>query len=139
MPLPRIVKARLVSGRSVPVSIQGRAVRMRVGDEPIDIPFQVYRSHAWKMELVGDSLGQVQAAMQEGEAVVVAPTQVPQAEVAGVEEVKVEDDLPEWDLIVPPEDYLKIYGRKKKLSPTVKRRVELARKIVAKGKDGQAK
>ncbi len=137
--MPRIVRARLVSGRSVPVSIRGEMVRMRVGDEPRDIPWEVYRSHAWKMELVGDSLGQVQAAMQEGEGVVAAPTQVPQAEVAEVEELKVEEDLPEWDIIMPPEDYLKIWGRKKKLSPTVKRRVDLARKIVAKGKDGQAK
>lgn len=111
-------------------------MRMRVGDEPMDIPWEVYRSHAWKMELVGDSLGQVQTAMHEGEQVQSAPTQVPQAQVA---EVKVEEDLPEWDIIMPPEDYLKIWGRKKKLSPTVKRRVELAKKIVARGKDGQIK
>ncbi len=136
MPLPRIVRARLVSGRSVPISVRGENLRMRVGDEPMDIPFEVYRSHAWKMELVGDSLGQVQAAMHEGEGVVAAPTQVPQAE---VEEREVEEDLPEWDIIMPPEDYLKIYGRKKKLSPTVKRRVELARKILARGKDGPTK
>lgn len=136
MPMPRIVRARLVSGRSVPVSIKGENQRMRVGDEPMDIPWEVYRSHAWKMELVDDSLGQVQTAMHEGEQVQVAPTQVPQAQ---VEEVKVEEDLPEWDIIMPPEDYLKTYGRKKKLSTTVKRRVDLARKIVAKGKDGQTK
>ena len=135
MELPRIVRARLVSGRSVPISIRGEMRRMRVGDEPMDIPFEVYRAHAFKMELVGDSLGQVQAVMNEGESVVVAPTQIPQAEVVE----KVEEDLPEWDIIMPPEDYLRIYGRKKKLSPTVRRRVELARKIVARGKDGQTK
>lgn len=101
----------------------------------MDIPFEVYRAHAWKMELVGDSLGQIQAVMNEGEGVVAAPTQIPQAEVVE----KVEEDLPEWDIIMPPEDYLRIYGKKKKLSTTVKRRVELARKIVARGEDGQTK
>lgn len=131
MPLPRIVRARLVSGRSVPVSIGGVMHRMRVGDEPLDIPFEVYRGHAWKMELVGDSLNQVQAVMHEGEQVQQAPTQVPQAEVK-------EEPLPEWDITMPPEDYYKTYSKKKNPSKTIQQRLDLAKRILAKEHDGQA-
>ena len=137
MPLPRVVKARLVSGRSVPVSLGGKMIRLRVGDDPIDIPYQVYLAHAWKMELVGDSLNQVQAAMMEGEGVMVAPTQVPQAEV--VEKEEKEEPLPEWDIIMPPEDYLQTYKKKKNPGPTIKRRLALAKKILKKERDGTAK
>lgn len=129
MPLPRIVKARLVSGRSVPVSIKGVMTRMRAGDDPLNIPYEVYRNHAWKMELVGDSLGQVQTAMHEGEQVQTAPTQVPPAEVK-------EGPLPEWDITMPPEDYLRLYGKKKKPSKTIQRRLDLAKRILAKEQDG---
>ncbi len=133
--MPRIVKARLVSGRSVPVSIGGVMHRMRAGDEALDIPFEVYRSHAWKMELVGDSLGQVQTAMHEGEQVQSAPTQVPQAKVKEEEE-----PLPEWDIIMPPEDYARVFGKKKNPSKTVQARLDLARRIMAvKERDGKAK
>lgn len=129
MPLPRVVKAILVSGRSVPVSIKGVMHRIRVGDDPIDIPYQVYLTHAWKMELVGDSLEQVTTAMNEGDAVLSAPTQTHQAE---VEEKEKEEWLPEWDITMPPEDYYKLYIKRKNPGPTIKRRLALAKKIMAK-------
>ncbi len=125
MPFPRFVTARLVSGRSIPISIKGVMQRIRAGDDPISIPYEVYRNHAWKMQLTGDSLGQVNTAIHEGMMVQSAPTQLPQA--------KVEEPLPEWDIAMAPEHYWSAYSKKKNPSKTIQRRLELAKRIMAHG------
>ncbi len=128
MTLPRVVKVKLIHGRSVPVSIGGKMDRMRVGDELI-IPYQVYLRHAWKMELVGDSIGQVQTAIMEGEQVQSAPTQVTQPVVEVPPDGTKEETVPLWDLQVSPEEYINLYGKRKNPSHTIKKRLELARKL----------
>lgn len=123
---------KLVHGRSVPVSLQGVMHRIRVGDDPISIPYGVYIRHAWKLELVGESMEQVRTAIMEGEQMQTSPTALPQVPPEVVKSTK-DDEVPLWDLKVSPEEYLNLYGKKKNPSPTVKRRVALARKLT----DGQ--
>lgn len=125
---------KLLHGRSVPVSLQGVMHRMRVGDKPVSIPYQVYIRHAWKLELVGESMEQVRTAIMEGEQMQTSPTALPQVPPEVVKSTK-DDEVPLWPLQVPPEEYIKLYGKKKDPSPTVLARLKLARKLI----DGQTK
>lgn len=130
--MPRMVTCKLIHGRSVPVSLQGVMLRMRVGDEPVSIPYQVYIRHAWKLELVGESMEQVRTAIMEGEQMQTSPTALPQVPPEVSKSVK-DDEVPLWPLQVPPEEYIRLYGKKKNPSPTVLARLKLARKLI----DGQ--
>ncbi len=132
--MPRMVMVKLIHGRSVPVSLQGVMHRIRVGDPPISIPYGVYIRHAWKLELCGDSMEQVRTAIMEGEQMQTSPTALPQVPPEVEKSVK-EDEVPLWPLQVPPEEYIKLYGKKKNPSPTVKSRLALARKLIE-GQDG---
>jgi len=107
--------------------------RMRVGEDPISIPYGVYVRHAWKMELVGESVEQVRTAIMEGEQVQSAPTAVVQVPVGGSEKT---DEVLLWPLSIPPEEYYKLYKNKKNPSKTLLERLELARKLM-KEPDGQ--
>ncbi len=126
--MPRMVMVKLTHGRSVPVSLQGVMHRIRVGDDPISIPYGVYIRHAWKLELVGESMEQVRTAIMEGEQMQTSPTALPQVPPEVVKSTK-EDEVPLWDLKVSPEEYLNLYSKKKNPSPTVKKRLELAKKL----------
>lgn len=126
--MPRMVMVKLTHGRSVPVSLQGVMHRIRVGDDPISIPYGVYIRHAWKLELVGESMEQVRTAIMEGEQIQTSPTALPQVPSEVVKSTK-DDEVPLWDLKVSPEEYLTLYGKKKNPSPTVKKRLALARKL----------
>lgn len=130
--MPRMVMVKLIHGRSVPVSLQGVMHRLRVGDEPMSIPYGVYIRHAWKLELVGESMEQVRTAIMEGEQMQTSPTALPQVPPEVEKSVK-DDEVPLWPLQVPPEEYIKLYGKKKNPSPTVLARLKLARKLI----DGQ--
>lgn len=127
MNMPRFVLCKVVNGRSVPVSLKGVMHRMRVGDDPISIPFQVYVRHAWKMELVGESIEQVRTAMMEGDDI---QTTAPAVGIPPAKAEKKEEVL-EWPLQVPPEEYIRLYENKKNPSKTVLARLELARKLTA--------
>lgn len=133
MPLPRIVTVRLLNGRSVPISMKDGMHRMRVGDDPISIPYGVYIRHAWKMELIGESVEQVRTAIMEGEQVQSAPTAVVQVPV-GIPEGT--DEVLFWPLQIPPEEYIVLYQNKKNPSKTLLARLELARKLTEEP-DGQ--
>ncbi len=126
--MPRMVLVKLTHGRSVPVSLQGVMHRLRMGDPPMSIPYGVYIRHAWKLELVGESMEQVRTAIMEGEQMQTSPTALPQVPPEVVKSTK-EDEVPLWDLKVSPEEYQSLYGKKKNPSPTVKRRLALARKL----------
>lgn len=130
--MPRMVLVKLTHGRSVPVSLKGVMHRVRMGDDPISIPYGVYIRHAWKLELVGESMEQVRTAIMEGEQMQTSPTALPQVPPDVVKSVK-DDEVPLWDLKVSPEEYLTLYGKKKNPSPTLKRRLKLARNLT----DGQ--
>lgn len=130
--MPRMVLVKLTHGRSVPVSLKGVMHRLRMGDDPISIPYGVYIRHAWKLELVGESMEQVRTAIMEGEQMQTSPTALPQVPPDVVKSVK-DDEVPLWDLKVSPEEYLTLYGKKKNPSPTLKRRLKLARNLT----DGQ--
>ena len=126
--MPRMVLVKLTHGRSVPVSLQGVMHRLRMGDPPMSIPYQVYIRHAWKLELVGESMEQVRTAIMEGEQIQTSPTALPQVPSEVVKSTK-DDEVPLWELQVSPEEYIKLYGKKKYPSPSVKRRLALARKL----------
>jgi len=126
--MPRMVTVKLTHGRSVPVSLQGVMHRLRMGDPPMSIPYGVYIRHAWKLELVGESMEQVRTAIMEGEQIQTSPTALPQVPSEVVKSTK-DDEVPLWELQVSPEEYIKLYGKKKNPSPTVKRRLALARKL----------
>ena len=130
--MPRMVLVKLTHGRSVPVSLKGVMHRLRMGDDPISIPYGVYIRHAWKLELVGESMEQVRTAIMEGEQMQTSPTALPQVPPDVMKSVK-DDEVPLWDLKVSPEEYLTLYGKKKNPSPTLKRRLKLARNLT----DGQ--
>lgn len=127
MPIPRYVTVKLAHGRSVPVSVQGDMVRIRKGGPEVEIPFAVYLRYAHKLELVGDSIGQVNTAMQEGEVQTTAPSWVGPTEA----EAEGPGELPEWPMQIPPEEYIKLFGKRKGISRTVKIRLDLARQILA--------
>ena len=132
MDMPRMVECRVTHGRSVPVSIKGVMHRMRAGDEPLSIPFGVYQRHAWKMELVGESINQVRTAMMAGDDIqTTAPIASIPKQPTTVEEGP--GEVPLWDLKVSPEEYISLYGKKKKVSKTVQQRLDLARKLTAEG------
>ncbi len=127
MPLPRYVTVKLTHGRSVPVSVQGDMIRIRKDGPAVEVPWVLYLRFAHKLELVGDSIGQVNAAMQESDVQTTAPSYL------GHQEIR--DDspglLPEWPMQVPPEEYIKLFGKRKGISKTVKGRLDLARQILA--------
>ena len=133
MSMPRFVLCKVVNGRSVPVSLKGVMHRMRVGDDPISIPFQVYVRHAWKMELVGESIEQVRTAMMEGDDI---ETTAPAVGIPPAKAEKKEPEVLEWKMTIPPEDYWNLYKDKKNPSKTVLARLELAKKLIE-AKDGQ--
>ena len=127
MPIPRYVTVKLTHGRSVPVSVQGEMIRVRKGGPAVEIPWTIYLRFAHKLELIGDSLNQVNTAMQEGEIQTTAPSWV------GPTAAEVVDSglIPEWPMQVPPEEYIKLFGKRKGISKTVKERLDLARRIIA--------
>lgn len=127
MPIPRYVTVKLTHGRSVPVSVQGDMIRVRKDGPAVEIPWTVYLRFAHKLELVGDSIGQVNTAMQESEVETTAPSYL------GHKEIKEDFPglLPEWPMQVPPEEYIKLFGKRKGISKTVKERLDLARRIIA--------
>lgn len=127
MPIPRYVTVKLTHGRSVPVSVQGEMIRVRKGGPAVEIPWTIYLRFAHKLELIGDSLNQVNTAMQEGEIQTTAPSWV------GPTAPEVVDSglIPEWPMQVPPEEYIKLFGKRKGISKTVKERLDLARRIIA--------
>lgn len=143
MPFPRYVTVKLTHGRSIPVSVEGKMVRLRKDSGEMPIPWQVYRRFAHKLELVGDSIGQVNAAMQEGDVQTAAPSvMIPggwagstsESGGEGEEPPKpVKETLPEWPLPTPPEEYVKLFGKRKNPSKTIKGRLDLAAKIMAAG------
>lgn len=127
MPLPRYVTVKLAHGRSVPVSVQGEMIRIRRDGPAVEIPWTVFLRYRHKLELVGDSIGQVNTAMQEGEVQTTAPSWVGETTHSEVED----GPLPEWPMQVPPEEYIKLFGKRKGISKTVKERLDLARRIIA--------
>ena len=126
MSMPRMVRCKVTSGRSVPVSLQGVMHRMRAGDQPLSIPYQVYVRHAWKMELVDESIEQVRTAIMEGEQVQSAPT----AAIPTVEVSKKTEEILEWSMKISPEEYYSLYKDKKNPSKTVEARLQLAKKLI---------
>lgn len=134
--MPRMVMVKVTHGRSVPVSLQGVMHRLRVGDPPISIPYGVYIRHAWKLELVGESMEQVRTAMMEGDGQMqTSPTALPQVPPEVVKSVQ-EGEVLEWKMRVSPEEYWRIYKDKKNPSKTVLARLALAKKLIE-ATDGQ--
>lgn len=131
MPTPRYVTVKLTHGRSVPVSVQGDMIRIRKDGPAVEIPFQVYLRYAHKLELVGDSIGQVNTAMQESEVLTAAPSWSGNTAHSEQEDQAEGGPLPEWPMQVPPEEYIKLFGKRKGVSKTVKARLDLARQILA--------
>ena len=131
MPLPRYVTVKLTHGRSVPVSVQGEMVRIRKGGPAVEIPWTVFLRYRHKLELVGDSIGAVNAAMQEGEVVTTAPSWVGETTHSAPGTEVDPGELPVWPMQVPPEEYIKLFGKRKGISKTVKERLDLARRILA--------
>ncbi len=127
MPIPRYVTVKLSHGRSVPVSVQGEMIRIRRDGPAVEIPWTVFLRYRHKLELVGDSIGQVNAAMQEGEVQTTMPSWVGETTHSAVED----GPLPEWPMQVPPEEYIKLFAKRKGISKTVKMRLDLARQILA--------
>ncbi len=128
MPIPRYVSVKLSHGRSVPVSVQGEMIRIRKDGPAVEIPWTVFLRYRHKLELVGDSIGQVNTAMQETEIETTAPSWVGETTHSEPEPA---GDLPEWPMQVPPEEYIKLFGKRKGISKTVKERLDLARRILA--------
>lgn len=127
--IPRYVTVKLTHGRSVPVSVQGEMVRIRKDGPAVEIPWTVFLRYRHKLELVGDSIGQVNAAMQETEVQTTAPSWVGETTHSAVEDDPAQ--LPVWPMQVPPEEYIKLFGKRKGISKTVKERLDLARQIIA--------
>jgi len=80
------------------------------------------------MELVGESITQVRTAMMEGDSIeTTAPiASIPKQPTTAVSEP---EEVPLWDLKVSPEEYISLYGKKKKVSKTVEARLKLARQL----------
>jgi len=138
MPFPRYVTVKLTHGRSIAVSLQGKMERLRKDSEPMAIPWQVYLRFAHKLELVGDSIGQVNAAMQEEDIQTTAPSVMTPGGWAGAtstsegeEPEAKEEELPTWPLPTGPEEYIKLFAKRKNKSKTIKDRIALARRILA--------
>ena len=87
------------------------------------------------MELIGESMEQVRTAIMEGEQMQTSPTALPQVPPEVVKSTK-DDEVPLWPLSIPPEEYIRLYAKKKNPSATVKKRLELARKLIE-GQDCQ--
>lgn len=129
---PRFVSVKVIHGRSVPVSLQGVMHRLRVGDDPISIPYAVYLRYAHKLALVGESAAEVAGAMEAAAAMQVADTAIKEADVAGVETAAPTlAALPTWPMRVGPEEYISLYEDRPNKSKTMIARLELARQIVA--------
>ena len=102
--------------------------RLSVGDPAVSIPFQVYVRYAHKLELVGDSLKQMNEEMQTG------TTAIQEKDLAGIEKetpLANPEPLPTWMMRVGPEEYLSLYEKRANPSKTMLARLELARKIIA--------
>ncbi len=125
---PRFVSVICTHGRSIPVSIAGVMRRLKVGDPAISIPYQVYIQYAHKLELVGDSLKQLNEEMQT------STTAITEKDVAGIEKEAppaAPGPLPEWPMRVGPEEYLALYEKRPNPSKTMIARIQLAKQIIA--------
>lgn len=116
---PRYVRVMLTHGRSVPVSYQGVSRRLRKGETGV-VPVEVYRRYAWKMKLVDEGeYERLTAAVQADEV-------MKRAE----EEVEELEELPEWEVKIPPEEYYELYKDKENPSPTLVKRLKLAKQLM---------
>jgi hypothetical protein len=129
--LPRTVHVRLVHGRSIQYSWQGRTVRLRKGQVGM-MPSELYLRYAWKLELMdADTYQHLTASMQAGE--VLKHGQAAQAEAAGTQVA----EPPHWELKVSPEEYWELYHDRAGQSPRVQQRLALARQLIEAGKEDE--
>ncbi len=129
---PRFVSVQVIRGRSVPVSLGGVMHRLRLGDDPISIPYAVYLRYAHKLQLMGESAAEVAGAMEAAGAMKVADTAIQGSDVAGIETpAPTLAQLPTWPMRVGPDEYISLYEDRPNKSKTMIARLELARLIVA--------
>jgi len=89
--MPRFVSVVVTHGRSVPVSIGGAMRRLKVGDDPTLIPFEIYVRYAHKLRVVED--GEMPVETADIKAADVAGVETPAAPAAPVE-------IPTWPMRV---------------------------------------
>jgi hypothetical protein len=119
--LPKFVTAEVLRG-SILFSHKGRPKRLRAGEPAAAMPREIYMRFKPILRLVhgGGIPNVVTTDMKRGE----AETRQPEAPFDGGE-------VPEWTVRLPPKEYLEKYGQGRR-SPSVAKRVALARHLVAK-------
>jgi len=106
-------------------------VRIRKDGPAVEIPWVVFLRYRHKLELVGDSIGAVNAAMQEDQVQTTAPSWSGSTAHSDPGAETDPGPLLEWPMQIPPEEYIKLFDKRKGKSKTVKARLALARKILA--------